>query len=96
MLPGSPLLWLSVVLGLALPVTYGVTKIIAAREAKAAYAEGKQAGLGSASTATVASATKTAQAERAAEDATPLTAERSALIAACKATSSCRDRGTLK
>ncbi len=96
MLPGSPLIWLCAVLAIATPVTYGITKLRGLLEAKAAYEQGKQAGLGSASTATVAGATQTAEAQRAAEDAIPLTAERAALIAACKRSSSCRERGILK
>lgn len=96
MFPGSPMLWLVGILAIATPVTYGITKIRANMEAKAAYAEGKQAGLGAASTATVAGATKTAEAERAAEEAIPLTAERAELIKLCNRSASCRERGTAK
>lgn len=94
MIPGSPMLWLIGALTLALPVTYGVTKLNAAREAKASYAEGKQAGLGSASTQTVGAATKTAQAGREAEASVPpVSLDRAKRIEACKRDFACRDRG---
>jgi hypothetical protein len=90
------MLWLLGISLMALPVTYGVTKLNGQREAKAAYEQGKSAGLGAASTATLAGATKTAEAERAAEAETPLPADRAAVIALCKRSASCRERGTLK
>ena len=94
MLPGSPLIWLCAVLTLATPVTYAVTKVNAERQIRAAYADGKSAGMGASSTQTVASAGKTAAAERQAEtDVPPVPTDRAKLIERCNRAASCRDRG---
>src|SRR5262245_66474866 len=44
MLSGSPLIWLCVVLGLALPAGYGTMKVLEARRVPLAYAHGFSAG----------------------------------------------------
>lgn len=90
------MLWLVGVLTLALPATYGVMKIKSGFETRAAYDKGVEAGKGAASTATVDGALKTAAAERAAEAETPLLTDKAAIIAECKRSASCRERGTLK
>jgi mevalonate pyrophosphate decarboxylase len=94
-MPGNPLLWLCVALGLALPATYGTLKVLEARRVQVAYDKGVEAGKGQASTATVTAATATAAAERQALEETPLTADKATIIARCKASASCRERGRL-
>lgn len=96
MLPGAPSLWIIGVLVAALPVTYAVTKLRANLEVRAAYEQGKQAGLASASTSTVAEAGKTAAAERAAEAATPLVRDQPAIDELCRRSASCRERDELR
>lgn len=92
-MPGSPLIWLCVALGLALPATYAVTKIKAAWEIQASYDKGVSAGKGMASASTVAAATETASAANEAEAATPLPADKKAIIELCRKSASCRERG---
>lgn len=92
----GPMIYLVIALGAALPATYGVLKVKHSWEMKAAYDKGVEVGKGFASTATVESATKTAAAERAATDETPLPADKAAIIALCKRSASCKERGTLK
>ncbi len=96
MFAGSPLIWAVVVLGLALPATYGVMKVKNAWEMQASYDKGVEAGKGAASAATVEAATKTAAAERQAVEETPLLPDKSAILAKCKTSASCRERGTIK
>lgn len=96
MIPGAPSLWIIGVLVAALPATYAVTKLRANMEVRAAYAEGKQAGLASASASTVEAATKTAAAERAAEEATPLVRDQAAIDELCRRSASCRERDELR
>ena len=96
MLPGNPLIWLSVVLAVALPVTYGVSKIRANAAAVAAYDKGVAAGKGMASTSTVVEATKTADATREAEAETVISPDKKSLLDLCKRRASCRERATLK
>jgi hypothetical protein len=96
MLPGSPMLWLVLVLGAALPATYGITKTKAMWEAKAAYDKGVEAGKGLAATAALSAATETARAEREAEATnSPTPTQHEALIALCKKDRNCRSRGKL-
>lgn len=96
MLSGSPLIWVCVVLGLALPATYGTMKVLEGFRVQAAYDKGVEAGKGSASTATVAAATETAAAEREAFETTPLPASKAEILERCKRSASCRERSTLK
>lgn len=96
MLSGSPLIWVCVVLGLALPATFGTMKVLEAKRVQAAYDKGVTAGKGSASTATVAAATATAAAEREALETTPLPASKAEILERCKRSASCRERSTLK
>lgn len=81
---------------LALVATWGTMKIKHQAEVAASYEKGVNAGKAEASTATVAAATKTAEAEREATENTPLVTDKTALIALCKARASCRDRGNIK
>lgn len=96
MISGSPLIWLCMVLGLALPATYGTMKVLEASRVQAAYDKGVAAGRSSASTATVAAATATAAAEREATETTPLPANRAEILDLCKRSTSCREKGTLR
>src|SRR5688572_2680661 len=49
MLSGSPMMWVVVVLGLALPATFGTMKVLEAKRVQAAYDKGVTAGKDSAS-----------------------------------------------
>mgnify|MGYP001585293735 FL=1 len=93
MLSGSPLIWLCVVLGLALPATYGVLKVKSTWEVRAAYDKGVDAGKGQASVATVDAAKKTADAIRQADEEVFIRADRKAVYERCKRAASCRERG---
>lgn len=92
----GPMVYLVIALGLALPATYGALKVKHSWEMKAAYDKGIEVGKSFASAATVASATKTAEAERAATDETPLPTDRADIIALCKRSASCKERRTVK
>jgi hypothetical protein len=93
-MPGNPLLWLVIILGASLPVTYGITKTKAMWEARAAYDKGVEAGKGLAATAALSAATDTARAEREAEVVvSPVPADHAALVARCNKDRACRDRG---
>ena len=97
MLPGSPLIWLCVALGAALPIGSGVVKFNEGRHLAAAYAEGMAAGKGQAATTTVVEATKTAEARREAEADTPLPIDKQAINELCKRRpKSCREASSLK
>ncbi len=96
MLGGSPLIWLAVSGWLAVAGTWGFKEFQAGRAWKAAYAEGKAAGLGSASSAGTESANQTVTIIRDAEEATPLVAGDTAIRALCKTRASCRERGQIK
>lgn len=96
MLPGSPLIWVAVVGWLAAAGTYGFQKLKQGQVWQTAYGQGVTAGKGSASTATVAAATETANAERQAFDTTPLPPSKAAIVDLCKRSASCREKGTLK
>lgn len=100
MLPGSPLIWLSAVSLIAVPVTYGVTKVRASTQiaaaSKAAYMQGFDVARGQLSTATVVEATKTAEAIREAEAETPIPVDKQAIAELCKRRASCRERATVK
>lgn len=93
---GLPSTWLIGALALGLVATWGTMKIKHQAEVAASYEKGVNAGKAEASTATVAAATKTAEAEREATDSTPLPADKAAIIALCKQRASCRERGNLK
>jgi hypothetical protein len=67
-------------------------KVLEGQRVQAAYEKGVISGKGSASTATVASATETAAAERTAEEATPLPADKQAIVDLCRKSASCRER----
>lgn len=93
---GLPTTWLvgGVAACLALFLTHVHIKTNARVEG--ARNEGIAIGTGKTATATLEAATKTAAAERAAEAETPLPADKAAIIALCRRSASCRERGTLK
>lgn len=75
---------------------FGAVTIRHNAELKGARNEGIAIGTGKTATAALEAATKTADAERAAEAETPLPADKAAVIALCKRSASCRERSTLK
>ena len=91
----SPMLWLAVSGWLAVGGTYVFKEIQRGKDYRAAYVEGKAAGLGSASTAGAESANQTLTIIREAEAATPLVVDEAAKIALCCARTSCRNRARL-
>ena len=90
------MLWLAVSGWLAVGGTYVFKEIQRGKDYRAAYVEGKAAGLGSASTAGAESANQTVTIIRDAEEATPLVAGDTAIRALCKTRASCRERGQIK
>lgn len=93
----APTIWLILALAAATPITYGVMWVKREIATKAAYDKGYDSGKASVSAATVEGATRTAAAERQAEtEVAHVSPEREAIIARCKKTASCRERGTLK
>ena len=91
-----PLLWLAVSGWLAVGGTYVFKEIQRGKDYRAAYVEGKAAGLGSASTAGAESANQTVTIIRDAEEATPLVTGDTAIRDLCKRRASCRERGQIK
>jgi hypothetical protein len=99
MIPGNPLIWVCVVLGLALPSVYGAMKVRNSMEVRAAYDKGVEAGKGAASTAALEEAKKAAGQWNAAQAETPVDADREYFRRLCATHSSCalrskyRERG---
>jgi hypothetical protein len=88
----NPIVWVAVA-GWVLAVgTYGVQKVVQARQWQAAYDQGVTAGKASASAGAVSSANQTAAAERQATEATPLPADKAAIVELCRKSASCRER----
>lgn len=93
----GPQLYLILALVAALPVTYGTMAVKRNWEVRAAYDRGFEAGKGTASASAVEGATRTAAAERQAEiEVKPVDPRREAIIARCKRSASCRERGQLQ
>lgn len=92
----SPLIYLSVILGLMVPVTYVVTKAKALQAAQAAYRSGVEVGQGQAASSNAASVEATVKALREEVDKTSLPKDKAEIIALCKRSPSCRERGSLK
>ena len=91
-----PTLLLLLALGLSGPVTYGVMWVQRERAAHAAYESGKEAGIAEGRASGVAAASATVEARREAEaEVPPVPADKAALIALCKRSASCRERGSL-
>jgi hypothetical protein len=89
MIPGNPLIWLCVMLGLSLPSMYGVMKVKHTWEVRAAYDKGVEAGKGQASTTALAAAEKAAGQWNEAQAETPLDADREYFKRLCATHSSC-------
>jgi hypothetical protein len=90
----GPLAYLCIALALAVPGTYGTMKVLEAKRVAAAYAEGKRAGASEVAAATTASANKTLAAVAEGEASAPEVPEAKAeLVALCKRSASCRERG---
>lgn len=92
----SPLLWLAISGWLAVGGTYVFEELRRGWDYKAALAEGRASGLAAASSAGVESANQTLTIIREAEAAMPVPADKAAIIALCKRSASCRERGQLK
>ena len=91
----TPMVYLSLALATALPITYGVTKIKAMQDVKTAYTQGYEAGFASSAVGGVKEATKTVEILREAVENTPIPKDKVELIKLCKKSASCRDRGKL-
>lgn len=93
---GTPAVWLGGALVVCLALFAGGVAIKHSAEVKGARNEGIAIGIGRTATATLETAIEAAEAERAAEEAIPLTAERAKLIAICNRSASCEERGKYK
>jgi hypothetical protein len=91
----NPIIWVAIVGWVLAGGVYAVKTVQEGRQWQTAYGQGLAAGKASAGSAVIASATEAVREERKALDDTPLTAERAAIIAACKREASCRERGKL-
>lgn len=92
----GPQLYLILALVAAVPATYGTMWVKQQWAVSHAYRAGQEAGEAAVSAKGVAAATETADALRAAEAATPLPADKAAIVALCKKRPSCRERGSLE
>jgi hypothetical protein len=93
-MPGNPMLWLCIILGLALPGVYGTMKVLEAKRVAAALTEGKRVGAAQVAAATAQKAQETvAKADEGEASAPVVPAEMAALKALCDRSASCRDRG---
>lgn len=91
----SPLMVAMVLGWLTAGGTYLFKEFQQGRQWKVAYEQGLKAGRGEGASATVTAAHETADAERAAEEAVPLSATKAELIERCKRSASCRERRAL-
>jgi hypothetical protein len=93
---GTPAIWLggALVICIGLFAAGVVGMFNAAQRAK--HEAGLATGRGETSVATLEAAREASNAERAAEAAIPLTADRRALIIACNRSASCLERGKYK
>ena len=92
----APTFWLIVMLGAAVPLTYGTMWLKQQWAVSVAYKEGKKDGAAEVTAKGVAAAGDTAAAIRDADATTPLPADKAAIVALCKQRASCRERGSLK
>jgi hypothetical protein len=92
----NPLIWLALVGWLLAGGVYGFQKLQQGRQWQVAYDEGLEAGKGATASTALAAAVETAKEERKAIEDTPLPPDKAAVIALCKRSASCRERGTLK
>lgn len=93
---GTPIVWLGGALVICIGLfVAGVIGLFNAAQ-KAQLNAGLQSGKATAAVATVEAATKTASVEREAEAETPLITVSAELVAICKRSASCKERGSLK
>jgi uncharacterized phage protein gp47/JayE len=92
----TPTIWLGGAVAACLALFVGGVTIKHRAQLAAAQETGIAIGTGRAATAALEAATEVAKAERAAEEAIPLTAERKELIRICNRSASCEERGKYK
>ena len=96
MLGFSPMLYLCLALGAALPVTYGVLKVQEARRVQAAFAKGEETGAARVAAAVSAKTAETvAAAEEGRTEVAAVPVDKAAIKALCAKSASCRNRGAL-
>jgi hypothetical protein len=90
----TPVIWLAA----AVLISAGLGGYAVKKNAEIGMArnEGIAIGTGEAATKTLEEAMATAEAERFAEETTPLPPDKTAIIALCKRSASCKERYTLK
>jgi hypothetical protein len=90
---GLPVTWLAGAAAVCVGLFFGAVQLRHNAKLAAAHSTGVAVGKAESAATALASASKTAQAEREATEATPLPADKQAIIELCRKSASCRDRG---
>lgn len=93
---GAPSIWVIVALALGLAGSWGGWSLKNKWDIAASYKQGVSDGKASAAVEVVAAAKEIAAADREAEAATPLPADKAAIMELCKRRASCRERSAIK